>query len=384
MKSVLHVALIAPNGYNNKPFMDAFLANGFTSYHCYDYQLETFSSGHAVMRQKLINLAQQTKPDLIFLHVQNSEALDLETYKTLSSIGFTVLYTFDCRTKEQTKWMYDLAPYVGLICFSNKEDVDECKINRWQNNTMVLQSSCDMEAYKFWEKRKDGYYEIHPKEIIHDIIFVGGNYVNTNLNFPLAQERADMVEFLGKSYPESFRAFGMGWKEGSLVNAKTETAIYQGCKIAISHNNFDKELYTSDRLWRIMASGGFCLTKHFKGIETMFDRGVHLDWWYTLPDLKDKIDYYLDKPFLREGIALAGMLHVRTMHRWTDRIAEMMVEVDKNKPKDIPCRDVHRVRGIIPISEEHIGVCDCGKILFKWELCGCGSQEYQIRAEQNI
>lgn len=374
MNSVLHVALIAPNGYSNEPFMKAFLDNGFTTYHAFDYQLQSFEYGHERMRENLLKLADYTKPDLIFLHVQSSEVLDYDTVIKLSAIGFTVLYTFDCRTTKQTEWMYNYAKHLGLVCFSNQDDVQEC-MRRGILNTMVVQSSCDMDFYK----------DDSPKVTKNGVVFIGGNYLHTNLEFPLAQERSDMVKFLKEEYKDQFDVHGMGWTNSNLYNRNQEKVAYNIFSIAISHNNFNKHLYTSDRIWRIMATGAFCLTRHFDGIEQLFVRGVHLDWWHTFGELKDKIDYYLINSELREQIAANGMYLVRQKHTWSCRIAEILVKALQLKPKSENCRDAHRVNGELPIEEKHGGkVCDCGKYKYEWESCGCGEQKMEIRMYQNI
>lgn len=372
MTSVLHVALIAPNGYSNEPLMNAFLNSGFTSYHCFDYQLETFNYGRETMRRNLIRLAEHTKPDLIFLHVQSSEVLDFDTVIKLSAIGFTVLYTFDCRTTEQTEWMYNYAKHLGLVCFSNQDDVQEC-LRRDIKNVMTLQSSCDMDVYCKGE----------PVEKSLEIVFIGGNYVGTNLNFPLAQERKEMVDFLEDSYGDYFTAMGNGWGGGRTIKSKEEIEMYRSAAIAINQNNFNKHLYTSDRLWRIMATGTFCLTRYFDGIEKLFQRKVHLDWWHTFDEMEEKIDYYVTNVDLREQIAKNGMYEVRYRHTWTDRVKEMMVQANQLKPKTDLCRDAHRVKGEIPVEEHyHNAVCDCGKFKYSWEEC-CGGN-WALKMYQNI
>lgn len=374
MNSVLHCSLIAPNGYSNEPFLKAFLDNGFTTYHCFDYQLQSFEYGREKMRENLLKLADYTKPDLIFLHVQSSEVLDYDTVIKLSAIGFTVLYTFDCRTTEQTEWMYNYAKHLGLVCFSNQDDVQEC-MRRGIMNTMVVQSSCDMDKYR----------KLDHKVPNIDILFIGGNYVNTNLLFPLAEEREDMIKFLSDTYGDGFTVMGMGRVGSRLVISGEEIAVYNECKIAISHNNFNKHLYTSDRLWRIMATGTFCLTRYFDGIEKLFTRKVHLDWWHNFDELKEKIDYYLANPEEREQIAGNGMHLVRNNHTWSDRVNEIALRINQIKPKGEDCRDAHRVKGELPTEERHGGkVCDCGKYRYEWEECGCTDKHMEIRMYQNI
>lgn len=378
MKSVLHVALIAPGGYTNNGLMKAFLDNDFVDYRVFDYQLEKFQYGGEVMNQKLINLAEAHRPELIFLHVQASDILTEETIKKLSSIGFTCLFTYDVRSKEKTEWLYNLAPYLGLVCFACYEDVLECK-NRGINNTMVVQSSCDMDVYKYY------FFVAKP----NFISFVGTNYVNTNLDFDLSDERAEMVQYLEKEY-KHFIPYGIGWKNGTLTNPQQEVNIYNTSSIAINHNNFDRELYTSDRLWRIMASGTFCLTKYFKGIETMFENGVHLVWWKNFSELKSYIDYYIENLEERERIATFGSKVVRSKHTWTDRVKEIMTVVGRQITLSVKkCLHAHTINGKIPIDTDEQWECDipcdCGKLKGFWAECGCpGKQNEMIfRWKQN-
>src|ERR1700734_3195693 len=181
MKSVFHIGLIGP-GYSNKGLMDGFLAAGFSDYKMFDFQLHRFQYGKEKMEEMLIEEAKKMKPDMIFMQVQGSEFLTFATFRTLSKIAFTVNYSFDIRSKEQTEWLYALAPHLGLICFSNQRDVDECK-SRGYKNTMCLQSSCDMDIYK-------------PGGIRSGAVFIGNNFLNTNIEFPLSKDRAEMVSML--------------------------------------------------------------------------------------------------------------------------------------------------------------------------------------------
>ena len=385
MKSVLHIALVAPGGYSTKPFMDAFLNNGFSEYRAFDYQLNRFNTDKATMQKMLIKEAQDMKPDIIFAQVQGSDVIDLETWQAISKIAFTVNFTFDIRTQSQTQWMYNLAGVIGLVCFSNQEDVDECKRYDY-NNCMVMQSSCDMDFYK----------PIHPPiDVKHKggVVFIGNNFENTNLIFPKSRERREMVEFLKKEFPDKFVVRGNGWPDGKLIGQNEEVNTYLCSLIAISHNNFDNELYTSDRLWRIMATGTMCLTKYFKGIEKWFIDGVHLHWWKTFDELRMKIIYCLDYPNDSYQVGIRGMIEVRNNHTWTARIKEMMIFI---QTLNIPVKvqgdaclkaGAHVIDGVIPQAfDEHLAgkPCDCGRLRGLWSECNCGNKEFQFRWEENI
>lgn len=377
MKSVLHVALVGPGGYSNEGIMKGFLANGFSSYYLFDFQLHIYNSDKEIMRRMLIQEADKIKPDLIFMQIQGSDILDVPTFQMLSHIAFTVNYTFDIRSIDQSKWLYHLTKFVGLVCFSNQRDVDEC-IREGHHNVMCLQSSVDMDVYKPGDEERAG------------IVFIGNNFENTSHEFPLSTERRQMVNILQDKFTDQFKVYGNNWGGSKITTQKEEVEIYQSALIAINHNNFDEELYTSDRLWRVMATGAFCLTKHFDGIEKIFTRGAHLDWWMNFEDLEKKIIHYLHSSTTKH-IASNGMQFVRGNHNWECRIAEMMHHVHRLKPqnKSEACMraGAHVVDGVIPEpTYEKFGnrTCDCGKIKWIWEECGCEQKIWQLRAQENI
>lgn len=79
-----------------------------------------------------------------------------------------------------------------------------------------------------------------------------------------------------------------------------------GTKIGIGSNSFNRRKYSSDRLGNYMSCGTFFLTQHIEGIEELFERGVHLDWFYTVDEMMEKIKFYLERPELRYNIAQRG------------------------------------------------------------------------------
>lgn len=387
MKKILHLALIAPGGYTNSAFIKAFFDNGFSEYHVFDYQLKMFEFGKETMREMLVKIADHMKPDMIFMQVQASDILDVATFKRLSEISFTVNYTFDIRSVEQTEWLYNLAPILGLICFSNQRDVVECQ-RRGYSNVMVLQSSCDMDVYVPLEgiQRKG-------------VVFIGNNYENTSIEFPLSKDRVKLVDYLSREFSDYFKVYGNGWLQSRLTYQKEEIGIYQSALVAINQNNFDEDLYTSDRVWRIMATGAFCLTKKFKGVEKIFTQSDPLDWWEDFDELKFKLTYLLLNPQATSSVASRGPEWVRQMHTWSSRIKEVMgffgeLELCRDylfvkKPSVDSCdkSGAHVIDGIIPqpFDRQFDGrTCDCGKLKWVWQECGCQLQEWQLRAQENI
>lgn len=313
LDSVLHIRLDAPN-YSSDGIERAFKECGF-DYHSVYWQQDRFNFGIQGLEQIILTKVKYLEPkhpDIIFLHIQNYSVITEEFAKELAKYSFVVNYTYDVR--EDLSWYIKLAPHIGLTLFSNMTDVKRMREIGF-NNVDYLQVSADMELYSPYHAHKSNDYP--------EIVFIGNNFQNTAHKFPLINERKEMIDFLYRNYDRRFKAFGMNLNS-RIINTPEETRdIYAACKIAISQNHFDYELYTSDRLFRIMACGAFCLTKHFDGIETMFEVGKHLHTWRTLDELKTKIDYFLSNDDARKSVAYAGMYHVRENHTWTKRIERL-------------------------------------------------------------
>jgi len=73
-----------------------------------------------------------------------------------------------------------------------------------------------------------------------------------------------------------------------------------------------------------MVCGTFFLTRYFAGLEKIFQRGVHLDWFKSIPEAVEKVAYWLERPGWRNKIALAGREEVLRAHLWDHRIERML------------------------------------------------------------
>lgn len=76
-----------------------------------------------------------------------------------------------------------------------------------------------------------------------------------------------------------------------------------GTKIGIGSNSFNRPKYSSDRLGNYIACGTFYLPQYIEGLEEVFERGVELDWFHTVDEMHEKIQYYLNNAILRNTIA---------------------------------------------------------------------------------
>jgi len=324
---VFHVGITAPS-YSSESITKSF-KDVFGDCLFFDWQLHRFSYGTETMRSNLLLEAKTYQPDVIFLHLNhNSEALSIVNYEELSKIAFTITYTEDVR--ENIDWFKTITPIVGLSIFTNIDDVETLK-SKGVNNAMYLPVSYNDIWYKK-QPKTERYYG--------DIVFLGNNYVGTNLNFPKAQERQDMIAALKKEFGDKFQAYGLG-QENKMLNPQEAIECYNNAKIAIGHNNFTRKGYQSDRCLNSMGCGCLTIMQHYEGIGYV-DYGFPLrvviageimqerDVWDSFEKLISMCKRYLLNDNIREMLAEKQHNKVTENHTWKQR-AESIKSIIENK-----------------------------------------------------
>lgn len=256
MSTVLHVGITAPTYSSEaitKSFVDVF---GECVY--FDWQAHRFNYGIEKMRENIFKASYEANPDIIFLHLNhNNEVLSIDNVKELSKIGFTIWYTEDVR--DDISWFEKITPLIGVAIFTNINDVETLK-SKGINNAQYLPVSYNNVWYK--KTYNSGKY-------YGDIVFLGNNYVNTNMDFPQAKQRQEMIAVLKKEFGDKFQAYG-GGQENSMLNPQEAVECYNNAKIAIGHNNFNRKGYQSDRCLNSIGCGCFTLMQKYDGIENDF------------------------------------------------------------------------------------------------------------------
>ena len=92
--------------------------------------------------------------------------------------------------------------------------------------------------------------------------------------------------------------------------------------------NFCTDYGASDRVYKIMAAGGFLLTNDWTGRNKDFNNKEHLVIFDSVQDLDEKINYYLNNDIERNNIADNGYKRVQKFNRlnWAKNILEPLNE----------------------------------------------------------
>lgn len=86
------------------------------------------------------------------------------------------------------------------------------------------------------------------------------------------------------------------------------------------------------REFEIPMVGGFYLTQDCPQLRELFGVGEHVVTWNHLPDLRDKIRYYLDHPVERQQITQAAQAYCLRHHTWANRFHDLLQELKLPQP----------------------------------------------------
>jgi hypothetical protein len=274
-----------------------------------------FSTGESDLHNRIIAEANRIKFDLAFFQIQAAGIVHPKTFHDLNEKGiFTVNWSGDIRNGTP-EWFFNTN--AKLTLFSNERDVRNMRGRGM--NADFLQIGIDPKVFK----KEDGQG--------HDIVYMGNNYRN---QFPEGQARFNMITMLWAKYKNRFGLYGNGWNLANPennANQRAQSKIYNGSKIAINFSQFNEERYTSDRMFRILASNCLCLSHHYKGIEKDFVVGEHLDTFKNLAELQNKIDHYLQADDERKKIRLAGYNHCHSNFTYKNMVENLLTLYKKYK-----------------------------------------------------
>lgn len=267
----------------------------------------------ASLNQKIMRRFNKIRPDVVFMQIQKAGVINLDTARKMTAKSYTINWTGDVRFPFP-EWFFDLGKEISLSLFSNMFDVRLMKEKGI--NADFLQVGFDPVIFH-------PFGEVAPTP---KIIFMGSNYLN-NQSFPLSRLRCEMVTALRAQFGGHFKVFGSGWEniipDAEFLDLHQEAQAYRSCDIAISLSHFDYGRYSSDRIFRLMGSGAFCLSHQYKEVEKDFIINEHIATWSNISELIEKINYYLVNIYERELIRMNGCKYVREECNWDKRMLEL-------------------------------------------------------------
>lgn len=103
--------------------------------------------------------------------------------------------------------------------------------------------------------------------------------------------------------------------------------VFHLSKINLNITSRSIESGIPQRIWDILAVGGFCLTNYQPELEEYFEIGKDLEVYHNLQELDEKIEYYLTHEEQRLSIAMNGYKKVHQHHSLRIRLAEVLQRI---------------------------------------------------------
>ena len=232
-----------------------------------------------------------SKPDLLFFHGRDiSYELLLRAKKRMP----VVMYYDDCirGSSRGFEEVVKQGRQVDIMYLTNRGEIP--RYRELGVNARFITGGCDPEAHRMIDSPDQKYQS--------DVAFIGR---------PNTSERVEFMKILAKKY--DLKLWGSGWHKYGLsaaakdVYAPEYRQICAGAKVVLGWNiDPTIDLYFSNRTWYTLGCGGFLLTAYSPSLEEIFGRGKELDWFETVEECCDKLEYYLQHDEERRKIARSG------------------------------------------------------------------------------
>ena len=105
--------------------------------------------------------------------------------------------------------------------------------------------------------------------------------------------------------------------------------VFRQSKVNLNFSTRSIKSGIPQRVWDVLACGGFLLTNYQTELDDYFEVGKHLVVYEEDAEIPDKIEYYLVHEDERMEIAQAGYLQVKRMGSILNRVIEMIKVISK-------------------------------------------------------
>ncbi|MGH7658482.1 MAG: CgeB family protein [Gemmatimonadales bacterium] len=115
---------------------------------------------------------------------------------------------------------------------------------------------------------------------------------------------------------------------GGPVYGPRFARVVRGASISLGIHAFAEQdrqaMCASNRMWKILACGGFYLGPRVEGIETFARDGEHCAWYESDAEAVSLVERYLAAPEERRMIAEVGHRHALACHTYAHRIRKLL------------------------------------------------------------
>jgi len=291
--------------------------------------------GKEKIQEKLMEKVNEKNPDLVFFIVSliDTTVLEVETIKSITHKTKTLNFFTDDYWQFE-KFSKYLALYLTWVVTSDPKAPQKYHQLGF-NNMIEMQYACNHFIYKPFNLEK-----------IYDVSFVGYPHGNRKKIIQEIEKAGIKVNCWGRGWPagrisqeEMIRIFsqskinlnfaknsGILWKElASLFFSRNydRSIKFNNPKYFLSNlKSFKSSMWQKvikGRIFEILGCGGFLITDYTDGLEKYYQIDKEVVCYKDIPELINKIKYYLENEKEREAIAAAGYERTIREHTYEKR-----------------------------------------------------------------
>ena len=293
--------------------------------------------GRKKFNQNLLERIRNEKTDLVFIFTYTDE-LDITTLQQIKQLTTSIAWFADDYWRF---WNYSkhYAPYYTWVVTTYSKAAEWYKKAGFEN-ILLSQWACDTNFYKPIDIKKD-----------IDVSFVG----------QFKPARGEVINALKKSGIK-VEAFGSGWPNGK-ISQEDMFKIFSRSKINLNLNvrfgllsprviariflkkSIDKMkldfhllnnlqayfhfpiLHTHARPFELAGCRAFVISGFSEDIPAAYKENKEMVFYYSIPDLVGKINYYLKNDAERERIAQAGYDRTLNFHTYEKRFESIFAKI---------------------------------------------------------
>lgn len=268
--------------------------------------------------EKLRTIAQQLKPTFVFVQVQTADVLsvaDLEVVRRFADPSCVIVNWDGDRHYEadapQRAWFRDLSrgcDASAVVCTRDAENYAKLGVK----GAAFLQIGVDADLWK----------PTDPSPNTPAVVMLASDYPHLQSY----NRRVDICRKLTAALPGQFAVYGYGWQRPDVASRPflqhhEEAPVYSGAMAAVCMSiRNDLPRYSSDRLFRVLASGTVPLVEWFPDCEGLglVDQ-VNCLLWHDWDELRCLVNGpVLDNPGMRQAARALALEHT-----WEARMFEL-------------------------------------------------------------
>jgi hypothetical protein len=252
-------------------------------------------------------------PDLVIIY---SKDLPLQVMETIKGCYKTAIFYPDMTVPVDEKLLQH-AILSDYLFITNKGQLPELKSSGVKHPVFCMHG-CDRDEHRITHTSRQKWSS--------DVAFIGK---------PSFDYRIELLKLIDNKF--NLKAWGGMWKDYGLTCLKKNIYPKEFSKICFASKiiigcdfRHDITCYFSNRTWIVLGCGGFLLTNYVPELETVFKKGVHLEWYKSKAECLDLISFYLKHEDKRKKIAGTGYEFSHANRTYDVVMNEMVSYIEKD------------------------------------------------------